>query len=565
MNLIVIYVGRPSSNNLKHGLDNKIWGFKESAVADLRNYNKPDTYVLFAYGYTGGSPRVNEIDWNKYSIDQIVLARITTPISKESTIEWEDEKFLEEEERYIWRFNFNDLKYFQNIKLNNLHNKVSENIRLSATTQSRGKLIENIEMKDIGLEYSVNHNEKKLDSLSIINKNENISVKINQKTKIDSLKIEKFMEEIYESGYIYSNLLIKRFICLLLTKPFVLLTGLSGSGKTKLAQAFAEWISESDEQVCLIPVGADWINREPILGYPNALEQNKYVKPDNGVLDLLINANKEENKYKPYFLILDEMNLSHVERYFADFLSVMESDKYITIHSYKECKDQNGQPIPGKIYLSNNIFIIGTVNIDETTYMFSPKVLDRAGVIEFKVTHDDIDDFTENPVKGDISKIKNSGANMANDFVEKTNNKEDNNFDKVFTKVLLDFFDELKKVGAEFGYRTISEIYQYINKVKLLEKESNSDKWENDTIIDTIVIQKLLPKLHGSRRKLEPVLKSIAKLCLNEYIDVEAKLKSEIKSDYSNDIEVKYKISYEKIQRMYIRLLNDGFTSFAEA
>ena len=111
----------------------------------------------------------------------------------------------------------------------------------------------------------------------------------------------------------------------------VVITGLSGSGKTKLAQAFALWICESEEQYKIIPVGADWTNREPLLGYPNALEANKYVTPENGALDLINRARLDITK--PYFLILDEMNLSHVERYFADFLSTMESGGTIPLHN----------------------------------------------------------------------------------------------------------------------------------------------------------------------------------------------------------------------------------------
>jgi 5-methylcytosine-specific restriction protein B len=104
---------------------------------------------------------------------------------------------------------------------------------------------------------------------------------------------------------------LKRFIASLLTKPFVIFTGLSGSGKTKLAQAFARWICAEEKQYKIIPVGADWTNREPLLGFPNALEIGKYVKPDNGVIDLLLEASRTENDNRPYFLILDEMNLSH--------------------------------------------------------------------------------------------------------------------------------------------------------------------------------------------------------------------------------------------------------------
>lgn len=88
----------------------------------------------------------------------------------------------------------------------------------------------------------------------------------------------------------------------LLAKPFVILSGLAGSGKTQLAISFAKWICEnSREQVCVVPVGADWTNREFLLGYPNALERGRYIKPDNGVLDLLLRA--IENRDRPYFKV----------------------------------------------------------------------------------------------------------------------------------------------------------------------------------------------------------------------------------------------------------------------
>ena len=119
------------------------------------------------------------------------------------------------------------------------------------------------------------------------------------------------------------------------------MSGLSGSGKTKLAQTFAKWVCQSDKQYCIVPVGADWTNREPLLGYENALNNEEYILPENGALQLLIQANK--NLFKPHFLILDEMNLSHVERYFADFLSVMESKDKFKLHSDKE-QEKTGVP-----------------------------------------------------------------------------------------------------------------------------------------------------------------------------------------------------------------------------
>src|SRR5690606_30555773 len=114
-------------------------------------------------------------------------------------------------------------------------------------------------------------------------------------------------------------------------------------------------------------VGADWTNREPLLGYPNALEGNKYVLPESNALTVILEASKEANENKPYFIILDEMNLSHVERYFADFLSALESNEPISLHSENPDWEDD---IPSKLYVPANVFFIGTVNIDETTYMF---------------------------------------------------------------------------------------------------------------------------------------------------------------------------------------------------
>src|SRR5690554_1723761 len=183
---------------------------------------------------------------------------------------------------------------------------------------------------------------------------------------VDQSIVSMFVENAQEAGLFIQTDFAIRFIASLLTKPFVILTGLSGSGKTKLAQAFARWICQDNREYRIVPVAADWTNREPLLGYPNSLDPENYVKPDNGLLDLILTAiNKPD---KPFFLILDEMNLSHVERYFADFLSALESGEPIHLHSSVHAIDG----VPQRIVIPPNLFIIGTVNVDETTYMFSP-------------------------------------------------------------------------------------------------------------------------------------------------------------------------------------------------
>ncbi len=388
---------------------------------------------------------------------------------------------------------------------------------------------------------------------------------ISNKTSINQIafNIDSFKKITNEAGLIFSNQLIQRFVASLCTKPFVICSGLSGSGKTKLAQAFAQWITIDESQYVIVPVGADWTNREPLLGYPNALNKEEYVSPENGVLDLIIRAKENieniDDPTKPHFLILDEMNLSHVERYFADFLSTMESGDKIPLHKI----ENDSLIIPPSIKLPKNLFIVGTVNIDETTYMFSPKVLDRANTIEFRLTENDLADFIASDIKLDMDLLKAQGANMSDSFMAMALKETDKNLKPTESDLKL-FFSELKRSGAEFGYRTASEIGRLMHMLNELGESG-------DILLDIAIMQKLLPKLHGSRNKLTKVLPVLGGFCLTD--------NSKIKEDYldkflSNsiteielkaDTNVKYKISFEKICRMYKNAVENGFASYAEA
>jgi len=374
-------------------------------------------------------------------------------------------------------------------------------------------------------------------------------------TNSESFEIDEFIDLCKRSGLIYNENINYRFVSALATKPFLILTGLSGSGKTKLAQSFVEWMAKDKHQINLIPVGADWTNREPLLGYPNALKEKDYVLPDSGLLQLILRADKDEEH--PYFLILDEMNLSHVERYFADFLSAIESKEEIKLHSGEEGELWND--VPPTIKIPENLFIIGTVNIDETTYMFSPKVLDRANVLEFRVSQAELAQFLENPADVDLDILRGEGSPMAEDFVEiaKSNGNTYSEKEKL-SEELLKFFSELNTVGAEFGYRSAYEIQRFAALSEQLAKD-----WEFDDIMDAAVAQKLLPKLHGSRRKLEKVLFKLGDLC---YTETAGESENLFKRPETIEVEkARYPISFEKIVRMHKGLVENGFTSFAEA
>jgi 5-methylcytosine-specific restriction protein B len=361
-------------------------------------------------------------------------------------------------------------------------------------------------------------------------------------------------------GLNFSVQLIHRFIASLISKPFLILSGLSGSGKTKIAQSFVQWICENDTQYKIVPVGADWTNREPLVGYPNGLVAEEYITPDSGVIHLLLEAIKQGNENKPFFLILDEMNLSHVERYFADFLSIMESNDTIKLYTGNTRESLDKLEIPLEISWPKNVFIIGTVNIDETTYMFSPKVLDRANVIEFRITDDEIKDFLASPGIPDLQKLKGQGIAMAESFLS-TAAKTDIVTNEALTNELVYFFNELKKVGAEFGYRSATEIMQLAAKLKMLEPRIA----DNDCL-DIAIMQKLLPKLHGSRSKLVKILIALSGLCVEDITKEEFEKKYEdlYKKDFEG-LTKKYPISFEKLIRMYKNVLANGFTSYAEA
>jgi hypothetical protein len=339
--------------------------------------------------------------------------------------------------------------------------------------------------------------------------------------------------------------LLCRFFASLLAKRFCIFTGLAGSGKTKLAEALAWWICDSKHQYALVAVGADWTSNESLLGYADALQIGSYAAPSNGVLDLLIRASS--NQSKPYFLILDEMNLSHVERYFADFLSSIESSSSkLALHG-KDTLQAGTTAVPAQLALPENLFIIGTVNVDETTYMFSPKVLDRANVIEFRADKEQMTAFLDAPNAVNLDALKADGVAFADAFVsrskadaslENLNDADGNPIGPRLKSDLLEVFETLASIGAEFGFRTAKEIARFV----VIHQELSGDDWQYKDALDAQVLQKLMPKLHGSARKLGGVLNAL-----------------EI---FANKHELT--LTLEKVQRMQVRLKRDGFTSFAE-
>lgn len=300
-----------------------------------------------------------------------------------------------------------------------------------------------------------------------------------------------------------------RYILSLLAKPFVILSGNSGTGKTRIALRFSKYLEKQTDtgfnNTLLIPVGADWTDNTKILGYYNPLTnegKGEYVKSE--ILTFLELA--KDNPSIPFFLILDEMNLSHVERYFSDFLSSMESGEPILLYK----KPENCECIvPEKIKLPENLFVTGTVNIDETTYMFSPKVLDRANVIEFKP---EMDDVLENLVSDSSSdKEETAEPGVAEGFMVLANkirsgivpDKLKAKLEEVKT-VLESVYKILEKSGFEFAYRTAKEIRLYA--VASYETCEDKSQFNINPVIDQQIVQKILPKIHGNKKQIGSML-----------------------------------------------------------
>ncbi|MCX6864851.1 MAG: hypothetical protein NTV46_01290 [Verrucomicrobia bacterium] len=409
--------------------------------------------------------------------------------------------------------------------------------------------------------------------------------------------------------------LVQRLLASLCCKHFVILTGLSGSGKTKICQALARWLTvdpgyldpadrskgkKPNPCYALIPVGADWSGNENILGYPDGLNSDRYVS--RPALDLIRHACEASFQDVPHFLILDEMNLSHVERYFADFLSMIESDEGMTLYCDETDADgrpQNTRSVDPILKLPANLFVIGTVNVDETTYMFSPKVLDRANVIEFGVGPDEMAAFLRSPESANLEAIDGLGKSYGPLLVSSTDtfpSRIEPTEKARFEADLKLFYSILREHGAEFGFRVANEAWRFVAFFKALgagqcweadpenlgggsRKDSDSGGRDRlDHALDSVVYQKFLPKLHGSKVKLGQLLKKLYAACIAPHndnavdfsavaLDLNNPAQSGALKDPSRDIpaNARYKLSAEKIYRMWRHLNANGFTSFPES
>ena len=247
-------------------------------------------------------------------------------------------------------------------------------------------------------------------------------------------------------------------------RHFAVLTGLSGTGKTQLALEYAKAVTGEDEEsngrIRTIAVQPGWYDPTPLLGYVNPLGENRYTATE--FLRFLIRAT--ENPSQPHVCVLDEMNLSHPEQYLAPILSAMELEHgEIELHS----GDADEYGIASSIHYPDNLVLIGTVNMDETTMGISDKVLDRAFTLEFWDV--DVDRW---PGWERTSLVdQDREATMA---------------------VLKRLMEALSPARLHFGWRVIEEVVRFME-----QRQAQSAALSVNDALDRVLYAKVLPKLRG--------------------------------------------------------------------
>ena len=361
-------------------------------------------------------------------------------------------------------------------------------------------------------------------------------------------KIEHLHKYILSKGFNYSLKDIANFYLSLKTKPFVILAGISGTGKTQLARKFAEAINAECE---LIPVKPDWTDNSDLIGYVDIDNEFK----EKAIIRIIKEATS--NPQKIYIILLDEMNLARVEHYFSDFLSIIETREYeenrivtknlITDVNYK------GEDELKELIIPENVYIVGTVNMDETTHPFSRKVLDRANSIELNQV--DLDWINESLDK--IEKLED----INNDFLKakylhfKDLPENEKEYSKKIINTLKEIDEILKEADFQIGYRIRDELCFY-----MLYQREIKDIISYEEAFDFQIMQKILPRIQGSSSRVK---KSIVKLIgylsgkgdFDENYSVE-EIKKLVKEVTKN------RKSINKLLFMLRRYEDDGFTSF---
>ena len=307
-----------------------------------------------------------------------------------------------------------------------------------------------------------------------------------------------------QSGFVYHPWQIAAFVTAARTKPFVVLAGVSGLGKTKLPRLISE---ASDSALTVTPVKPDWTDSSEIIGYTDLTDG---FHPGA----LLRAAQKAvEDPSKHHFLLLDELNLARVEYYLAEFLSVLEERRVESdglIRSPALLGTSASGPVTGnwsETFLPNNFTLLGSVNMDETTHGFSRKVLDRAFVLELS----DVDMANFGAVEGVPQGNKWTPADWTGIGLQVSDGMD------LSSLIVLSAVQELEQLNGylarlqlHVGYRVRDEIILFCMNAQNALSSFVTLGGEDIDPLDLAIMMKVLPRVQGGSQGVRMLLDSLA-------------------------------------------------------
>lgn len=321
------------------------------------------------------------------------------------------------------------------------------------------------------------------------------------------------------NGMFYTPDNIRAFVSGLACSRFMILEGLSGTGKTSLPKYFAEY---TGADICFTSVQASWKDRSDVLGYYNDFVGKFKETP---FLRALYEASYR--KQQPCLMVMDEMNLSRIEYYFADFLSVLELDESQWKIELMPVSTEGLLPMKldgCSVVIPKNVWFIGTANKDDSTFTITDKVYDRAVIIDFSRRNEATKlNRTIPRIKLGMDNLLNLFAVAINDENNGLSREEYRKFSEL-TDFALDVFD------VNFGNRILNQIYRFVP--VFVACGGTSAK-----ALDLMFARKVLRKLEGrfddgikgNLVKLEKlILQNYSKTEFSETLETIARLKRKL-------------------------------------
>ncbi len=376
---------------------------------------------------------------------------------------------------------------------------------------------------------------------------------------------EHVRKYVSSEGFIFEPWQIASYITALRTKPFVILAGVSGTGKSKLPALVSK---ATGGVVELIPVRPDWTDSSDVLGYCDI--QGKFHP--GKLLEFAETAQNDPNKN--YVAIIDEMNLARVEYYFAEILSKIEDRQCSQSGGYESkallsVQLTNGDERWQNVCFPSNLSIVGTVNMDETTHGFSRKVLDRAFTLELS----DID-LSLQPKEDDPENV--SSINCSSSFWHQNALKlADVDVDEENQKIIGEVVEVLQQINKflvkaqlQVGYRVRDEIALYCLRAKEITDTFVTRQGEEVKPLDLALNMKIVPRIAGGSNSIRHLIGNFLGWAHDgkelrsdeEVAEVVTKWKKQDRPSHFTG--AKFPVTTAKLCLMWSRLDDEGFTSY---